>query len=144
MVKQISIFLKNQPGELMKVTGLLKENGINIKALTVAETADFGILRIVVNDPDKCVKVLKDQNFLVDLTEIMAIEMKDQPGGLHDIAVLLGSAGVNIEYLYAFSHKSASNAILLVAITKEHQKKAVDTLKAKKIKVFTQEEVMTL
>ncbi len=144
MVKQISIFLKNQPGELMKVTGLLKENSINIKALTVAETADFGILRIIVNDPDKCVKVLKDQNFLVDLTEIMAIEMKDQPGGLHDIASLLGSAGVNIEYLYAFSHKSGGNAIMLVAITKEHQKKATDTLKAKKIKVFTQEEVMNL
>ncbi len=144
MVKQISIFLKNQPGELMKVTGLLKENGINIRALTVAETADFGLLRLIVNDPDRCVKILKDQNFLVDLTEIMAIEMSDQPGGLHEIATMLGSAGVNIEYLYAFSHKSGGNAVLLVAITKEHQKKAVETLKAKKIKVFTQADFNSL
>ncbi len=140
MVKQVSIFLKNQPGELMKVTGLLKDNAINIKALTVADTADFGILRLIVNDPDKCAKVLKDQNFLVDLTEILAVEMKDQPGGLHEIATMLGNAGVNIEYLYAFSHKSGGNAVLLVAITKEHQKKAIDTLKAKKVKVFTQDD----
>lgn len=144
MVKQMSVFLRNQPGQLMLLTGLLKDNEINIKALTVADTADYGILRIVVDDPDKCIAVLQANNFLVDSTDIIAVEMKDEPGGLHAIASLLGDEGVNIEYLYAFSHKSASNAILLVAVAKNTHDKAVSVLEGNDFKIFTQEEIASL
>ncbi len=126
MITQLSVFLKNQPGELMKVTQLLADEGIQIRALTVAETADYGILRIIVSEPEKCYDILKSKNILVGKTNVLAVEMIDKPGGLHDIAKILGENGCNIEYLYAFAAKA--KAILVLQITEDHFKKAQDIL----------------
>ncbi len=103
MIIQLSIFVRNQPGELKKVTGLLAENNIQIRAITVAETADYGILRCIVNDPESAYSLLKENNVLVGKTEVMAVQMEDKPGGLNKIATILGDARVNIEYFYAFA-----------------------------------------
>ncbi|HMF31653.1 MAG TPA: ACT domain-containing protein [Candidatus Lokiarchaeia archaeon] len=144
MVKQVSVFLKNQPGELMTVTGLLADNNVNIKSLMVADTADFGILRLILDDPDKAIEILKENNLLVDSTDIIAVEMKDRPGGLHEIASVLGNEHVNIEYLYAFSHKSGGDAVLLLAIGKDAHDQAIEVLESNNFKIFAQEDVPDL
>mgnify|MGYP006282496109 CR=1 FL=1 len=139
MVLQLSVFLKNRPGELRKVTQMLADNKIDIRALTVAETADYGILRLIVNKPEECYKLLQSKNFLVGKTDILAVEMADHPGGLHKIASVFGDAGVNIEYMYAFAYKET--AILLIQVSNEHRATAVETLDANKIKIFSPEEI---
>jgi hypothetical protein len=112
-VRQISIFLENKSGRMAQVTRVLGENGINIRALSIADTADFGILRLIVSEPDKAYQVLKESEFTVSATDVIAVEVADQPGGLAVTLEVLEKAGINIEYLYAFVQK-ASNAALVV------------------------------
>ncbi|MHA1681893.1 MAG: ACT domain-containing protein [Promethearchaeota archaeon] len=135
MVTQISVFLPNRPNQLSKVTKILMDSGINIRALTVSESADFGILRMIVSDPDKAVKALQG-TFLVDETDVIAVELQDQPGGLNQIAEILGSASINIEYLYAFVGKSKV-AILIVRVENHMRSKAIDVLEGKNIKIYS-------
>lgn len=142
MVIQLSIFIRNKPGELKKVTQLLADNNIDIRALTVAETADYGILRIIVNKPEECYKLLQEKQVLVGKTDILAVEMKDKPGSLNNIASILGNADVNIEYLYAFTHKS--NAILLIQVSNEHKQKAIEAFKNNDIRLFSPEEIYNI
>ena len=142
LVTQLSIFARNRPGELVKVTKVLAENGIQIRALTVAETADFGILRVIVDKPDKAAEVLTEKNILVGKTEILAVKMDDKPGGLNQIAEILGSANVNIEYLYAFA--KASDAILLIQVSPNHMDNAIKVLSENKIKIYEPNEIYSL
>lgn len=100
--RQISVFVDNKPNMLTGVMVLLKNSGINIRALSLADTKDFGILRMIVNDTDKAVEVLKASSYAVTVTEILAISIPDSPGQLSRVLDILGSDGVNIEYLYAF------------------------------------------
>lgn len=115
-VKQISVFLENKSGRLAAVTRVLGENGINIRALSIADTSDFGILRLIVDDPPRAYAVLKEAGFTVSVTDVMAVEIPDTPGGLADVLDILGRAGANIEYLYAFVSKSAGNALVLFKV----------------------------
>lgn len=110
-VEQISIFMENKAGRLAQVTKILGDNGVNIRALSLADTADFGILRLLVSDNEKAVGVLKDNGFTVALTEVLAIEVPDKPGGLADFLKILGDNEINIEYLYA--HRRGDNAIII-------------------------------
>lgn len=142
MIIQLSIFVRNTPGQLMQITSLLAKNNIQIRALTVAETADYGILRIIVNDPEKCFEILKKNNVLVGKTEVLAVEMEDKPGGLDKIAQILGNNGINIEYLYAFATKKA--AILVIQVNQDHVQKAMDVLNKNKIKIYKPEEVYNI
>lgn len=137
MAKQVSVFLPNEPGVLAKFTALLMKNEINIRALTVAETADYGILRIIVNNPDKCIDILRESNYLVSETEVLAFEVEDKPGGLHRIATLMGSNNINIEYLY--STLTTETAIILMRVN--NIDKAREILEKEGIKVFPGEEV---
>ncbi|MBQ3885188.1 MAG: amino acid-binding protein [Ruminococcus sp.] len=105
-VRQISVFLDNRPNQLKGVMAILKNGGINIRALSVADTKDFGILRMIVNDTEKAVDVLKDASYAVAVTEILAISIPDAPGQLSRVLDILGSENVNIEYLYAFTGAS--------------------------------------
>ena len=126
-IKQIAVFLENKKGRLADVTDILAKDGINIRALSLAETADFGILRLIVNDPDKAIDILKDNNFVAQATEVIAVEVKDEPGGLHKILSILSKNDISIEYMYAFVEKNADNAIVVFKID-EHDK-AIKILK---------------
>ena len=112
-VEQISIFLENKPGALESVMRLLKDANINIRSLSLADTSDFGILRLIVNDANKALKVLNDNGLRVSRTSVVAVEVPDRPGGLHSILAVLAQHGINVEYLYAFIEKSGENAVII-------------------------------
>ena len=112
-VEQISIFIENKSGRLAEITGILGENKINIRALSLADTSDFGILRLIVDDSEKALKVLKEQRFTVSITHVIGIEVSDSPGGLTAILQILDQNNVNVEYMYAFVERSGDNAVII-------------------------------
>jgi hypothetical protein len=112
-VEQISIFLENKPGGLEEVTRLLKDAGINIRTLSLADTTDFGILRLILNDVEKASRVLKENGLRFSRTTVVAVEVPDRPGGLHEILAVLTKNGINVEYLYAFVERSGQNAVII-------------------------------
>ncbi len=114
-IEQLSIFLENKTGRLAEVTNVLASAGINIRALSLADTSDFGILRLIVNDHEKAKAALKEAGFTVGSTKVIAVEVPHVPGGLNSIVQLLGSKGVNVEYMYSFMQKGC-NAVLIVRI----------------------------
>jgi len=125
-VEQISVFLENKPGTLEHATGVLKENNINIRTLSMAETADFGILRLIVNDVEKANQVLRDSGFRVSKTPVVAVEVPDKPGGLHSIMEVVSKESINVEYLYAFVEKSGQNAVIIFRF--DNPEKAIEVL----------------
>ena len=112
-VEQISIFLENKPGTLESATRTLRDAGINIRALSLADTSDFGVLRLIVNDVEKAKQVLKDAGFTVGRTSVVAVLVPDRPGGLHSILEVLSREKINVEYMYAFVERSGENAIII-------------------------------
>jgi hypothetical protein len=126
-VKQISVFMENRAGRLEEITGILAKAGINIRALSLADTSDFGILRLIVNDPDKAADILKQNAFTVRENDVIATEVDDRPGGLHEILNLFSKAGISIEYMYAFlERKRDDHAVLIIRV--EAAAKAVKML----------------
>lgn len=112
-VEQISVFLENKAGRLAEVTRILSEAGVNIRALSLADTSDFGILRLIVDDNEKAKEALKANGFTVGKTDVVAVEVEDRPGGLHKILDILRKAGINVEYMYAFVQQSGNNAVII-------------------------------
>lgn len=112
-VEQISIFIENKFGRLAEVTRILGDAGVNIRTLSLADTSDFGILRLIVNDTEKAKTVLKERGFTVSKTEVVAVEIPDRPGGLADILQCLDSDGINVEYMYAFVERCGENAVMI-------------------------------
>ncbi len=141
-LEQISIFIENKSGRLAEVTEILALNGINLRALSLADTADFGIFRLIVNDPEKATQVLKDRGFTLGKTEVVAVEVPDRPGGLAGILRALQGKSINVEYMYAFVQKSEGNAVLIFRF--DEIEKAVNTLQEAGIRVLKGEEVMAL
>ena len=113
-VKQLSIFLENRKGRMRKALDVLEKGGVNIRALSIADTSDFGILRLIVPEPDKTKKLLEDNNFLVKVGEVIAVRMNDRPGGLGEILGILDDNDINLEYLYAFVEEKENGAIVLL------------------------------
>ncbi|HOK56494.1 MAG TPA: hypothetical protein PKV21_05465 [bacterium] len=138
-IKQLSIFLENRLGRLNEVISLLGKNKINIRALSLADKADYGILRLIVNDKKKAFKVLKDNNFTVDETDVIAVEVEDKPGGLAKILEYLVEGGISIEYVYAFVEKSNKKAV--VVLKTEDIKKTEKILKKNKVKLLKESDV---
>lgn len=141
-IEQISIFVENRSGRLAEVTQVLAESNINIRALYLAEAGDFGILRLIVNDTDKAIQVLKDSGFTVSKTEVVAIAVPDKPGGLARILLNIKHKDINVEYMYAFVEKSTENAIVVFRF--DEIQRAIEVLKAEGIRILTGEEVYTL
>lgn len=141
-VKQISVFLENKCGRLADVTRVIGNHGINIRAFSIADTADFGILRLIVNRPEDAYEVLRKEGFTVSLTDVIAVQIPDRPGGLADILMLMQEAGVNIEYMYAFVEKVSQDALAVFRV--ENPKVAIKLLEEKGLKLFSEEEVYNL
>jgi hypothetical protein len=141
-VEQISIFLENKSGRLAEVTGVLAKAGVNIRALSLADTADFGILRLIVNNTDRAKQILKESGFTVAKTEVIALEVQDSPGGLAGILSTLDRAGINVEYMYAFVQRSGDNAIIIFRF--DELDKATRVLLDAGVRVLPAEEVYAL
>lgn len=116
MAKQISVFLENKVGRLAHVTRVLGEAGINIRALSIADTSDFGILRLIVSDPGKAYQILKDNRFTVSETEVIAVQIPDSPGGLAGVLEQMTEQDLCIEYLYAFLGNSGEDALVVFKV----------------------------
>lgn len=114
--KQLSIFLENRSGRLREVTDVLGSEGINIRALSLADTSDFGILRLIVNEPEEAYRILKHAQFTIRETDVLAVEVEDQPGGLARVLRIFESGGINVEYMYAFVRKATDNAIMIFRV----------------------------
>lgn len=112
-VDQISIFLENKPGALENTAKLLKDANVNIRTLSLADTSDFGILRLIVNDVETALTVLKENGLRVSRTSVVAVEVPDHPGGLYSILETLSRRNINVEYMYAFVEKSGQNAVII-------------------------------
>jgi len=141
-VEQISIFLENKSGRLAEVTKILGEAGVNIRALSLADTTDFGILRIIVNDTEKAKDVLKKNNFTVGKTEVIAVEVPDNPGGLAGILDVLKSEDLNVEYMYAFVERSGEDAVIIFRF--DEIDRAIKVLGKKGVTVLPGEKVYAL
>ncbi len=112
-LKQLSVFLENKPGRLRELCALLAENGINIVTLSLADTEQFGILRLIVKEHDQARALLEEKGFVAKLTDVVAVEVNDQPGGLSEVLKIEEESGISVEYMYAFTIKSGENAVLL-------------------------------
>jgi len=141
-IKQISLFVENKPGRMAKVSKTLSDAGVNIRALTVAEAGDFGVIRMVVDDPEKGYKVLHDGGFTVSETEVLAVEMKDIPGGLYEIVNALGESEINVDYAYAFVTSKAERALLIIRV--DNLEKARRVLTDAGVKLATKEEIQKI
>lgn len=115
-IEQISVFLENQPGKLMEVLGFLAQQGFDLRAYTVAETPDFGILRMIVRDTAVVLAALKQHGFTAKKTQVLAVSIADEPGSSVRMLQLLHGAGINIEYTYAFALQQAQRAVMLLRV----------------------------
>ena len=138
-ITQISVFLENRKGRLYDVCNVLGKNNINIRALTIAETESFGVLRIVVDKSDLAISVLKKNGFVANLTDVVAIEVGDKPGGLAAVLKVFADNDINVEYMYGFVEKFSDNALLVFRF--EDTEKAQKILTEKDIKIITRKEI---
>jgi hypothetical protein len=136
-IKQISVFLENKTGRLAEITRLIAREGINIRALSIADTAEFGILRLIVDKPDAAAEAISKGGFTVNSTDVLAVEIPDKPGSLAKVMGIFEETGVNIEYLYASLEKDTSTAVVIfkvedlehgLKIVEQHKLSTVDRL----------------
>lgn len=117
LVKQLSVFLENKPGKLGEIINALAEKSINISALSLADTEEYGILRLIVDDTEKAASVLKEDGVIVKITKVLAVAIDDKPGGLSNILNTFFQNGINVEYMYAFVAKSTDRALMVVKVS---------------------------
>jgi len=141
-VEQISVFLENKAGRLAEVTRVLGEAQINIRALSLADTTDFGILRLIVDQYDKAREILKQHGFTVGKTEVVAIEVPDRPGGLAWVLQILSDSQINVEYMYAFVQHSGKNAVIIFRF--DNLEKAITLLQEQGVRIYRGDEVYRL
>ncbi len=141
-VEQISVFLENKAGRLAEVARILAEAGVNIRALSLADTSDFGILRLIVNDNNRAKEALKQHGFTVGKTDVVAVEVEDRPGGLHRILDVLFRSNVNVEYMYAFVQQSGNNAVIIFRF--DNLEEAVKVLRANGVPIIEGEKLYAM
>ncbi|NPV62725.1 MAG: ACT domain-containing protein [Methanotrichaceae archaeon] len=141
-IKQISLFVENKPGRMAKVSKTLSDAGVNIRAMTIAEAGDFGVIRMVVDTPEKGYQILRDKGFTVSTTDVLAVEMKDTPGGLYEIVNTLGENRINVDYAYAFVTAKAQSAMLILRV--DDIARARSVLGAQGVKIATKEEIQAI
>jgi len=141
-VEQISVFLENKSGRLSEVTGVLAEADVNVRALAVADTSDFGVLRLIVSDNKAAETALKDRGFAVRKTDVVAVEVEDKPGGLNRILDMLCKAGINVEYMYAFILREHRDAVMIFRF--DNMPEAIKLLRDNGMKVIDASQVREL
>lgn len=139
VIKQLSIFVENQPGRLAEITNALCQKDIDIRALSIADTTNFGILRLIVNHPARAESILKEQGFTVSQTDVIGVGVTDEPGGLARALNVLNEAQIGVEYMYAFVSKAEKTAYVILRV--ENNAQAIEVLEDNGIKVLSHEEI---
>ena len=141
-ISQVSIFIENTKGRLAEVCGLLGSNDINIKALTIAESPEFGILRVVLNNTEKAKKILKGNGFIATIAPVVAVEVSDTPGGLAKALKILADNDINLEYMYGFVEKASEKALMVLKF--DNIEKAIEVLQANNIPIVEEKVALGL
>lgn len=141
-VKQISVFVENKPGRLAEFTNVLRNNNIDMRALSIAETPDFGILRVIVNDPFETACVLKDAGYIASITPVLAVKVADEPGSLFKILDILAEANINLEYTYAFLTREKDSAYIIFRV--EDNDRAAEVLSKNGVTLISQDNLAKL
>ena len=142
-IKQISVFLENKPGALLEMTGVLAEKQVDMRALSLAETSEFGIVRLIVDDVYNASTVLKEAGFIHNITSVLGVCIPDEPGGLNKVLAILSETRVNVEYMYAFlGGKTVDHAYMIFRV--QERKEAAAALRGKGIRLVDQEEIAQL
>lgn len=140
VIKQVSVFAENKAGSLAEITAVLAENNINLRALSLADTLDYGILRLIVDQPDKAQKVLTEAGFASKMTDVAALLVDDRPGGLAEALKLMSKIGAAVEYMYAFIGNVSNGAVVVIKIG-EKLNEAVEVLTQAGYKLLCEEDV---
>ena len=141
-IVQISVFIENKPGRLAAVSEILAENNINIRALSIADTSDFGILRLIVDKPEEAYEELKEKGLTASITNVLSVRMPDKPGGLANVLKVLNENEINVEYMYAFVSKSSDDALVVFKV--ENIEDAEQKLQGTGIDILTKDELYKL
>ena len=141
-IKQLTIFVENEPGAVASITEKLSAHGINLRALSIAETQEFGILRLIVNDEEKAEKLLKEAGYLIKITDVVGVKISDEPGKLSAALSVLDKGRINIEYLYAFMVRTEKHAYVVMRV--EDNDSAENMLKDAGFKIVTEADVAKL
>lgn len=141
-LKQLTIFVENKQGALVEITDTLAKHNINIRALSIADTQDFGILRLIVNDEEKAFKILTEQDYLIKITDVVGVKIGDEPGKLSKALDVIDKAEINVEYLYAFLARTEKHAYVVLRV--EDNKKAEDTLVANGFHLISEADINKL
>lgn len=141
-IEQISVFVENSPGKIRVISGLLANAGVDIRALTIADTKDFGILRLIVDDTQKALKALEEGGCVASLTMVLGVVMQDQPGSLNAILNLMGEHDVNIDYIYAFLTSRKEDACVIFRV--EELERAAEVLTLHGVKLVDQNYIQGL
>ena len=139
LIKQMSVFVENTTGRLAELTRILAEHGIDIKASTIADTVDFGILRCIVPNPEEATRILTEAGFTASITEVIAVSIEDKPGGFHKVLQILADNDIAVDYIYAAIQAKDDKAIIMIRV--EEQEKAIRVLTSNGIKLFSMSEL---
>ena len=142
-IKQLSVFVENKQGALSKITSLLSDSGVNMRAVSIADTQDFGILRVIVDDIDKAAGALKLNNVIVKVNNVIGVELNDKPGALAYVLDILTAGGVNVEYMYAFVTPGNRDSAYLV-LRARHNDKAETILAQNNIKMLSEDDIKNI
>ena len=138
-IRQISVFVENKQGSLVKITDVLSKENIDLRAMSIADTQDFGILRLIVSDTDRAVEVLKRENCIVTVTDVVGARLRNEPGALATVVRVLSEGGINMEYMYAFNGATPHHAYVVLRV--DDNAKVTDMLLEAGIKTISEEQV---
>ena len=138
-VKQLSVFLENKEGKLKKAVNAMSQAGVNIRALSIADSSKYGILRLIVSDNETAIKALKEEKFTVKETDVIVVGVKDEPNGLNTMLEILEKESINVEYLYAFVSSKTDEAIVVMRL--ENMEKAIEVLENSNAKLLDSEDI---
>jgi len=141
-IHQISVFVENKPGKLAELTDFIAKNNINLRALEVVDASDYGIMRIIVDDPFTTVNTLQENNWVCNLTHVVGVEFPDEPGSMAKTMKIISDAGINVEYCYAFFAKGTNNALMILKVG--DNKNVVNVLQQNDIRIINQEDLENL
>lgn len=142
LIKQMSVFVENTTGRLAELTRVLANDGIDIKASCIADTVDFGILRCIVDDPEEATKTLKEHGFMASITEVIAVELEDRPGGFADVLEILGKENIGVDYIYSTIRSKEGAAIIVLKV--EDPQQTIEVLKKNNVTLYKMEEISRL